>query len=128
VWSATESGEPLLRCLAEQARGVIEAYQACCSALTVLDEDESDGIDKKALRKRATQYFENSELLGEVVRPEAANDTTFSNVLDLLVERRILTAHSVAGRRSSETRYSRGEEWAALTAVRDRLAAALSSR
>jgi glycerol-3-phosphate O-acyltransferase len=129
-WRATEAGTPLLRCLAEQSRGVIEAYVACCSALALL-ESETAGrieIDKKTLRKRAELYFRHAELLGEAARPEAANDTTFSNVLELLVERRILALVRSSGRRSSEARYARGEQWSSLGAFRERLAAALSSR
>jgi glycerol-3-phosphate O-acyltransferase len=136
VWAATEAGEPVLRCLAEQSRGVIEAYMACCSALGVLepgapgvegDAEEPVEIDKKGLRKRAEQYFHNAELLGEAARPEAANDTTFANALDLLVERRILVEHRGSGRRSSEARYARGEDWSALSEFRERLAGALAS-
>jgi glycerol-3-phosphate O-acyltransferase len=129
-WRASEEGEPLLRTLAEQARGVIEAYMACCAALSVLESDaeETVEIDKKGLRKQAEHFFRNAELLGEAVRPEAANDTTFSNVLDLLVERRILVENRTAGRRASEARYARGEEWAALAEFKDRLAGALTSR
>ena len=130
VWQATEAGAPLLRCLAEQSRGVIEAYVACCSALGALESESGEivEIDKKGLRKQAEQYFKNAELLGEAARPEAANDTTFSNVLDLLVERRILVENRREGRRSSEVRYARGEEWAALGEFRERLAGALASR
>jgi glycerol-3-phosphate O-acyltransferase len=126
VWRATETGAPLLECLAEQSRGVIEAYMACCAALG--DESgENVEMDKKGLRKQAEQYFKNAELLGEAARPEAANDTTFSNVLDLLVERRLLVEIRSSGRRS-EVRYARGEEWAALGEFRERLAGALASR
>jgi hypothetical protein len=127
TWVATSSGIPPLRCLAEQTRGVIEAYQACCSALTGLVDVDIDAIAKKELRRRAARYFENAELLGEAARPEAANDITFSNILDLLVERRILREEPVVSKRSKETRFSRGEEWQALGELRDRLAAALPS-
>ncbi len=134
VWSATPKGEPILRCLAEQSRGVIEAYAACCTALSVVLAPAEDpeapppDIDKKGLRKQAQEYFRNAELLGEAARPEAANDTTFSNVLDLLVERGILIEQRGAGRRSSEMRYARGEAWAALAEFRERLAGALTGR
>jgi glycerol-3-phosphate O-acyltransferase len=127
TWVATSLGIPPLRCLAEQTRGVIEAYQACCSALTGLVDADIDAIAKKELRRRAARYFENAELLGEAARPEAANDITFSNILDLLVERRILREEPVVSKRSKETRFSRGEEWQALGELRDRLAAALPS-
>jgi glycerol-3-phosphate O-acyltransferase len=130
VWGATPSGEAVLACLAEQLRGVIEAYMACCSALAELDRgaDENVDIDKRGLRKQAAQYFERSELLGEAARPEAANDTTFSNVLELFVERRILVENRGGSRRSSDVRYARGEEWHALAELRERLAGALGSR
>jgi glycerol-3-phosphate O-acyltransferase len=129
-WQATASGEAILACLAEQSRGVLEAYRACCSVLVVLDS-EAEGsvdIDKRGLRKQAAQYFERSELLGEAARPEAANDSTFSNVLDLLVERRILQEQRGSGRRSSEARYARGDAWQALEELRERLAGALGPR
>ena len=129
AWRATAAGEAVLGCLAEQSRGVIEAYVACCSALAMLgsDSDQNVEIDKRGLRKQAAQYFERSELLGEAARPEAANDTTFSNVLDLLVERGILVENQGGGRRSSDARYARGEAWHALSEMRERLAAALGS-
>ena len=133
-WAATESGEALLRCLAEQSRGVIEAYMACCATLQLkIGTDPAEGeeppdIDKKGLRKAAQEYFRNAELIGEAARPEAANDTTFQNVLDLLVERRILAERRTTGRRSSETRYARGDDWGALVEFRERLAGALAGR
>lgn len=129
AWQPTPSGEAVLACLAEQSRGVIEAYMACCSALVLLETDAGEAveIDKRALRKQAGQYFERSELLGEAARPESANDATFANVLDLLVERRILVENR-GGRRATEARYARGEEWHALAEFRERLASALGSR
>jgi glycerol-3-phosphate O-acyltransferase len=128
VWVATSAGVPLLRCLAEQTRGVIEAYQACCSALLGLGDAEVETIGRKELRRSAARYFENAELLGEAARPEAANDATFTNVLDQLVERGILCERTFTTKRSKEVRYARGESWEALAELRDRLAAALSSR
>jgi len=129
-WHASAAGAPILRCLAEQARGVIEAYAACCSALSVLEGDPggTTPVDRKGLRKQAESYFRNAELLGEAARLEAANDTTFSNVLDLLVERGILVENLGSGRRSADARYARGEEWAALGELKERLAGALASR
>lgn len=132
VWEATASGEAPLRCLAEQSRGVIEAYLACCSVLSLLLEPPGGGeqvaeVDRKGLRKAAQEYFRHAELLGEAARPEAANDTTFSNVLDWLVERDILVEQRV-GRRSSDARYARGEAWDGLAELRERLAAALGGR
>ncbi len=130
-WQAEAAGLPLLRCLAEQSRGVIEAYLACCAAARAAlegDEEEPIEFDRKALRKQAEQDFHNAELLGEAARPEAANETTFSNALDLLLERGILTLNRGSGRRSSEARYARGENWAALPALQERLAGALASR
>ena len=127
-WVATSEGHEPLSMLAEQTRGVIEAYQACCSALAGLGDAEVETIGKKELRRRAARYFENAELLGEAARPEAANDVTFTNVLDQLVGRGILTARMVATKRSTEVRYARGESWEALAELQDRLAAALSSR
>jgi hypothetical protein len=107
---------------------VIEAYQACCSALLGLGDAEVETIGRKELRRSAARYFENAELLGEAARPEAANDATFTNVLDQLVERGILCERTFTTKRSKEVRYARGESWEALAELRDRLAAALSSR
>jgi hypothetical protein len=124
---ATPEGVPFLRCVAEQTLSVIEAYQACCAALAGLSDDGAP-MDKKELRRRAAQYFEHSALLGEAARPEAANDATFSNVLGLLVERGVLVEESVTNKRSVEIVYARGENWPALTELRERLAAAVSYR
>jgi len=127
-WVATPAGLPLLRCLAEQTRSVIEAYQACCSVLASLADDDAEPLDKKELRKRASQYFEHSALLGEAARPEAANDTTFSNVLDLLVSRGILVEERAVAKRTVVVRYARGENWMALAELQERLAADVPSR
>jgi glycerol-3-phosphate O-acyltransferase len=128
TWLATREGEPVLHCLAEQTVSVIEAYQACCAALVGLSDVEGELMGKKELRRRAAQYFEHSELLGEAARPESANDATFSNVLDLLVERGILVEHRTTNKRSIEISYARGENWAALAELQERLAAAVSYR
>ncbi len=133
-WQASEAGEPILRVLAEQSRGVIEAYMSCCAALAIVLDPARDGeglpaeIDKKGLRKQAQEYFRHAELLGEAARPEAANDTTFSNVLDLLVERGIIVENRRGGRRSADARYARGEAWHELSGFRERLAGALAGR
>jgi len=125
----TPKGEALCLCLAEQTRGVLEAYLAACSVLPQADEE----LGRKELRKRAVQYFENAELLGEAVRPEAANDTTFTNLFDLLVSRGILETRREEPRgrgkgKQSEILYSRGESWDAAAELRERLASALFAR
>ena len=124
VLQVTERGRATLGYLAEQTRGVIEAYYAACSAV-----EESNGeIAAKELHKAAAQHFVHAQLLGEAQRTEASNDTTFSNLADLLVRSGILTSERVAGKgRSSETRYARGERWDSLQELRERLAVALSA-
>jgi glycerol-3-phosphate O-acyltransferase len=126
---ATADGEPVLRFLAEQTRGVIEAYWAACSV--ALDEDLE--VDRKEFLARVAARFENARLLGEAERPECANDTTFSNALELLVRRGILETRQVevrSGRKSTRqtTVIARGEQAHSLGDIRDRLATAVSSR
>jgi glycerol-3-phosphate O-acyltransferase len=121
---ASERGEPRLRYLAEQTRGVIEAYAAACSAIAEVEGE----VTAKELRKLAEQHFRNAELLGEAQRSEAANDSTFSNLADLLVRSGILTSSRVAVRRGTETQYARGERWDSLGELRERLAVALSGQ
>ncbi|MEE8581493.1 MAG: 1-acyl-sn-glycerol-3-phosphate acyltransferase [Myxococcota bacterium] len=129
---ATEFGRPFLQFLAEQTRGLIEAYHAACTV--VLEEDLE--VDRAEFHGRAAAQFEHAHLLGEAERSEAANEITFSNALDLLVRRGILEARSVpakpgrALKREGRDRvvYARGERADALGELRERLAAALSSR
>ncbi|MCZ6464881.1 MAG: 1-acyl-sn-glycerol-3-phosphate acyltransferase, partial [Proteobacteria bacterium] len=123
----TAEGEPILRFLAEQTRGVIEAYHAA-----FLVAVELDSVNRKEFFKRAAAQFENAELLGEAQRRESANDSTFQNALDLLVRRGILEARKTEIGKGTkrgvreEVVYARGEHAAALGELTRRLAAALT--
>ncbi len=118
---ATEKGTPVLRFLAEQTRGYVEAYfTACASVASQVVGDEA--VSRKDLRKAAQEQFERSTLLGEVARPEASNLVTFGNALELLVARRILA------RAPDADAFLRGEAFDDLPALRERLASALTPR
>ena len=124
---ATEKGTAYFEFLAEQTRGVFEAYYTTYGAVLASDED---GLTAKALRKVAGEQFERAGLLGEVGRHEAANPVTFSNAVDTLVRLRIL-AHAPGApgpERSRDAAYVRGEAFDDLTAIHERLATALSAR
>lgn len=130
----TPRGVPVLRFLAEQTRGILEAYQAVCRAAS----DPELDLDRAALLANAKQDFDRAVLLGEARRIESANDTCFSNALDLLVRRQILVFHEVAappakGRGGkakraarTESRIAPGENAEALTELLERLSASLS--
>ena len=125
-----EGGEPILRFLAEQTRGVIEAYHAAF----LVAQDPELPVDRKEFFKRAAAQFENAELLGEAQRRESANDSTFQNALDLLVRRGMLEARKTETGKGTkrgvreEVVYARGEHAAALGELTRRLAAALACR
>jgi glycerol-3-phosphate O-acyltransferase len=82
----TEEGRKIFSVLEEQTIGVIEAYQAACDAAEVLEEP----VTRKEFCALATEQFGHAELLGEALRREASNETTFNNALQLLVRRGIL--------------------------------------
>jgi len=121
----TEKGVPTCRFLAEQTRGVVEAYYATVAAVP---EAVSDGepVILKELRKAASEQFERAQLLGEVDRREASNPVTFANAVDLLVRRRILERAEKASK--GEDAFVRGDGFGELPALRERLAGALSAR
>jgi glycerol-3-phosphate O-acyltransferase len=129
---ATERGRPFLGWLAEQTRGLIEAYHAACSVVL----EDSIELSRKEFHQRATLHFEHAQLLGAAGRAEAANEVTFSNALDLLVRRGILeprTVESKSGRGASregqrQVVYARGDRSEALGELRERLAKALVDR
>jgi glycerol-3-phosphate O-acyltransferase len=124
VLHASPAGVATLRYLAEQTCGVIEAYAAACSVVA-----EANGeIAAKDFRKGAEEHFTHAQLLGEAQRSEAANDSTFANLADLLVRSGILTSERKPARRGTETHYSRGERWDSLGELRERLAVALSGQ
>ncbi len=117
----TEKGRPYFGFLAEQTRGLLEAYYATLSALLGVEE----GVSVKQLERLAGAQFAHAELLGEVRRREGVNPVTIGNALDLLTRRGVLQARS-EGR--DERRYARGPAYEELAALRERLAAALAAR
>ncbi|MEM7412490.1 MAG: 1-acyl-sn-glycerol-3-phosphate acyltransferase [Myxococcota bacterium] len=123
AWRATEAGASHLAFLAEQTRSVVEGYQVAFAAIARLDEP----IGRKALRKRISEQFERSELLGEAGMPEASNPVTFGNAVDLLLRRGILAAAEGAPT-ARDPLYERGPQWDQLAALREQLATALPSR
>jgi len=123
----TEAGRDALRFLAEQTRGMLEAYLVAFAAAGTLDAEASVG--RKALTQAAESQFERGQLLGEVSRREASNPITFDNAFRLLVERGILERREPEGReRRREPLYARGPRFEELAGLRDLLAAALRAR
>ena len=124
-WEATPAGEPFLQSLAEQTRGLLELYAVVCDAVL-----EARGVvGARELPKAVEERFERARILGEAVRGEALNPTTVANALAWLVRERAL-AKQVPGAEGSDAdaTYGPGEEWAALEALRARLAAGLAER
>ena len=121
LWRATEGGEPFLRSLAEQTRGLIEVYAVVCDVVL----EQAGAVAKKELTKLATARFERARVLGEAERSEALNPTTVSNVLDWLAREELLVRDRTEG---STADFARGERWEVLPDVRDELAAALTER
>jgi glycerol-3-phosphate O-acyltransferase len=116
----TEKGRPYFAFLAEQTRGLLEAYYATFSALLAADAP----VSAKQLEKLAAEQFQRAELLGEVHRREGVNPVTVGNALDLLTRRGALEMQEAKDGR----RYARGAAHEELVALRERLAAALASR
>ena len=122
----TEKGRDYFRFLAEQTRGMLEAYQAAFAAAAAIGEQ---GLGRKALTQAAEAQFARGQLLGELCRPEASNAITFGNAFGLLAERGILARREPGGReRRKEPSYAPGPRFAELAALRDLLAGALGSR
>jgi glycerol-3-phosphate O-acyltransferase len=122
---ASEAGLAPLRFLAEQTRAVLEAYCATCSALLAAP---ARALSPRELRRAAQESFERAVLLGEARRREAANPVTFANAAELLARLGILERVEVATRQGeqAETAFARGPRFDDLSALRDRLAAALA--
>jgi hypothetical protein len=115
--AATEKGRPYFAFLAEQTRGLLEAYYATFGALLAAEGP----LTRKQLEPLAAEQFERAELLGEVTRREGVNPVTVGNALDLLTRRGVLEAQAVKDGR----RFARGPAHEELAALRERLAAAL---
>ena len=120
---ATEKGVGILRFLAEQTEGIVEAYWATFAAVLAAQ----GALSARGLARAAREQFERAQLLGEVGRPEASNPVTFANAIDLLVRRGVLEreAPQPGRERSRDTLYVRGPAFDELPALRDRLATAL---
>jgi glycerol-3-phosphate O-acyltransferase len=119
----TEKGASILRFLAEQTQGVVEAYWATFAAVLAT----AGALTAKGLARAASEQFERAQLLGEVGRPEASNPVTFANAIELLARRGVLVrVEPGPGReRVRDTFYERGPAFDELSALRDRLATAL---
>jgi glycerol-3-phosphate O-acyltransferase len=126
----TERGEATLSRLAEQTRGVVECYETTVRVIAGWMESAEEGVLRSGLLKEARLAFESAALLGRARRPEAFTDTSFDNVLAWLVAAGVLERTEVrTGRRGGrDTRYARGEKWAAIEEVRAILATALADR
>ena len=119
-YTATASGAKDLRFLAEQTRGLLEAYIA---ALAVVGEIQ-EPTGQKELAKRAEARFKRFQLVGQVRRPESWNPVGFQAVMALL-ERRGLAARAPSEGR--ERFYGPSPDPDRLARVYERLAAALAA-
>ncbi|MDX1648379.1 MAG: hypothetical protein R3263_00870, partial [Myxococcota bacterium] len=119
--AVTEKGRAYFAFLAEQTRGLFEAYHVTFSALATLREPAT----ARQLQKEAQTQFGRARLLGEARRQEAWSPVTFRNGLELLARRGILERLRGEGR---ETRYGRGPAFDDLLQLRERLAGALAPR
>jgi glycerol-3-phosphate O-acyltransferase len=117
----SEKGGAYFEFLAEQTRGLLEAYYATFSALLAVEAP----VGVKQLEKLAGGQFQRAELLGEVRRREGVNPVTIGNALDLLSRRGVL---ELRRGEKGERLYSRGPAHEQLAALRERLAAALAAR
>lgn len=127
-WEVTQAGQSFMRCLEAQTRGVLEAYH---SLVTVVLHSENAEMKKKELCKQAGEHFIHAQLLGEVERSEATNDTTFGNAVNLLLGRgmllRVPLQAAEPARRSRDELYRLPEDREELTSLQRRLARALSA-
>lgn len=122
-WRATEEGEPFLRSLAEQTRGLVELYAAVCD-VAVANEGS---FSRKEGLKLTTARFERARVLGEAERSEALNPTTVGNAIQWLVREGVLSKVAPEGG-GSDVQLVPGERWDALGPLHERLAAALAER
>ncbi len=110
-------GDGILACLDYQTRGVVESYEAVCRVV----RDADGEISHETILERSAVVLENAHRLGLSGHPEAANQSTFGNAIELLIARGILARHG-SGRAISKSDYSPGEEWLALDELHERLA------
>ncbi len=123
---STEKGVPYFRFLADHTCGVIEAYYATFAAVSASE----DGVSRKQLLAECSSQFDRAQLVGEVIRREAANPVTFGGALDLLVRREVLVRTKLPGAREGkeEIGFSRGPAFQTLPGLLERLASALLPR
>ncbi|MFP8880534.1 MAG: 1-acyl-sn-glycerol-3-phosphate acyltransferase [Myxococcota bacterium] len=119
---ATEKGVSYFRFLAEQTRGIVEVYYATSNAVLAM----RGSMSRKSLLKAADDHYGRSELLGEVARREAANETAFRGSLDLMERRGILEPDPDSA--GKEPMYRPGPVFDDVVTLRRRLAAALAAR
>ncbi len=113
----TPDGEGILVCLDLQTRGVVECYEAVCLVVV----DAAGDLNHDAILERGLAVLTNAHRLGHSGHPEAANQATFGNAVDLLLARRILERTGTADS-ASATLYAPGEEWASLGELHELLA------
>jgi glycerol-3-phosphate O-acyltransferase len=124
VLRASGKGMGYFHFLAEQTRGVVEAYFAVFCAVLA----DPTPRTMKELLKASEEQFGRSALLGEVALPEASNPTTFRNAVDLLVRRGILAPSEEQSRERREAVYAPGDGFDELLVLRERLAGTLGPR
>ena len=115
--AVTSDGEGILACLDLQTRGVAECYEAVCRVVA----DAAGDLNHDAILERGLAVLTNAYRLGLSGHPEAANQATFGNAVDLLLARRILERTGTADS-ASKTLYAPGEEWASLGDLHELLA------
>ena len=115
--SVTEAGEGILSCLDYQTRGVVECYEAVCRVVF----DSGGEIGQEALLERGLELLTNAHRLGLSRHPEAANEATLANALDLLVGREILVSVG-ASASGSKAEYAPGDAWESLGELHELLA------
>ena len=120
---ATESGAAWLAFLRAQQEPLIEAYAAMAR---VVAEAKGAG-EREALRERVAAVQKEELLVGEAHYPEGRCPVAAANALDRLVREEILAAAAPKGAKGGAG-YVPGPRFAALEALRGRLAAALASR
>jgi glycerol-3-phosphate O-acyltransferase len=124
---ASAAGAAPLRFLAEQTRPVLEAYYATIAAVIA---EPPRPLSAKELRRACEEQFARAVLLGEAWRREGANPVTFANAIELLLRLGMLERALLPAKREGrgEPGFARGPRFEALPALRERLAAQLSSR
>jgi glycerol-3-phosphate O-acyltransferase len=114
---AIPAGEGILACLDYQTRGVVECYEAVCRVVG----DAEGEISQESILERSASVLENARRLGLSGHPEAANQSTFGNAIELLIARGILTRDG-SSRVTSKSDFAPGEQWRALDELHELLA------